>query len=113
MGVIDTIKGWLIEDDPQAKDESGYYGKDYQIEDDKDALVIIYHPTGFMDAEEISRNVKQGRAVIINMENVPAKDRQRIIDFLSGVVLARDGMIAKIYTNVYMCSPKNIGIIER
>ena len=50
--------------------------------------------------------------VIMCMEKADIKDRQRLIDFVSGVVMARDGMIAKIHPNVYLCTPKNIGVIE-
>ena len=48
----------------------------------------------------------------MNTEKTIAADKQRLIDFLAGVAMAKDGMIAKIYQNVFIVSPKNIGVIE-
>ena len=47
-----------------------------------------------------------------NTENMTGEDKRRLIDFLSGVIMAMDGMIAKIYQNVFICAPKDIGVIE-
>ena len=129
MGVFDKVKGWLFEDDTDSQgreerdqeyeesesDNVRDYERDYQSAKSRegiDAFVILVKPEKFADVEEICRHVKEGRAVILNTENTVPEDKQRLIDFLSGVVMAKDGMIAKIYQNVYICSPKNIGVVE-
>ena len=49
---------------------------------------------------------------MLSLEDMVPKDKQRLVDFISGVVMARDGLIAKVYNNVYVCAAKNIGIID-
>ena len=41
---------------------------------------------------------------------MPPEYRQRIIDFLSGVVYGVDGSIKKVGENVILCSPKNLQV---
>ncbi len=116
MGLIDTIKGWITEPvDGETEPDGEGYQKDYQRTDNAegiDAFLMVMNPEHFLEAETICNHIKQGRAVIMCMEKADIKDRQRLIDFVSGVVMARDGMIAKIHPNVYLCTPKNIGVIE-
>ena len=118
MGLLDSVKGWLYDDETQEietfPDDGSEYQKDYQ--DSKsvqgiDAFIIVEKPVHFMEAERISKHIKDGRAVIVNTENTVPEEKQRLIDFLSGVAMAKDGMIAKIYQNVFICAPKNIGVV--
>ncbi len=69
-------------------------------------------PFTFQDVEIVCKHLKHGRAVMLNTENMTGEDKRRLIDFLSGVIMAMDGMIAKIYQNVFICAPKDIGVIE-
>ena len=65
-----------------------------------------------IDSVKICKQIKKGRAVMLSLEDMVPKDKQRLVDFISGVVMARDGLIAKVYNNVYVCAAKNIGIID-
>ena len=116
MNLIDTIKNIFVESETEEPEDDGIeYQKDYQNVENMegiDAIVMVMNPTQFLEAEAVSKHIKQGRAVIMCLENTGLQDRQRLIDFVSGVVMARDGMIAKIHPNVYLCAPKNIGVIE-
>ena len=89
--------------------------RDYQVKESIgkiDTFVIVARPVHFNEVEKLCKHIKSGRAVLLNLEKMPAEERQRTVDFLSGVVMAKDGMIAKVYQNVFICAPKNIGIIE-
>ena len=46
----------------------------------------------------------------MNLHRMPSEYRQRIIDFLSGVIYGVDGSIKKIGENVILCSPKNLQV---
>ena len=48
----------------------------------------------------------------VNISVVDNGDRDYLLDFLSGVALAKEGTIARLYQDVFICSPRNIGIIE-
>ena len=108
--IIEIIRDWIIDADPENPED---IARDFQEGDvPKDYFLIIAHPKTFMDAEKISSHIKKGRAVIINAEKMPGTDKQRLLDFLSGVAMAREGTIARLYQDVFLCSPENVGIIE-
>jgi len=72
--------------------------------------IVLFEPRNFDEAEEIGRHIKNKRACCINLHRMPIEYRQRIIDFLSGVVYGVDGSIKKIGDNVILCSPKNLQV---
>ena len=72
--------------------------------------IVLIEPRNFDEAEEIGRHIKNKRACCVNLHRMPLEYRQRIIDFLSGVVYGVDGSIKKIGENVILCSPKNLQV---
>ena len=70
--------------------------------------IVIFEPRTFDEAEEIGFHIKSKRACCVNLHRMPSEYRQRIIDFLSGVVYGVDGSIKKVGENVILCSPKNL-----
>lgn len=120
MEIIERVKSWLTEEEEpeettEEKNESGDYQKDFQREENienLDSVILIARPKTFTDAEIIGRQIKKGRAIMLSLEGVVPGEKQRLVDFVSGVVMAEDGLIAKVYDNVYICAAKNIGIIS-
>ena len=74
------------------------------------ANIVLFDPRNFDEAEEIGRHIKSKRACCVNLHRMPSEYRQRIIDFLSGVVFGVDGSIKKIGENVILCSPRNLQV---
>lgn len=72
--------------------------------------IVLFEPRNFDEAEEIGHHIKSKRACCINLHRMPSEYRQRIIDFLSGVVYGVDGSIKRIGENVILCSPKNLQV---
>ncbi|MBQ2584993.1 MAG: cell division protein SepF [Erysipelotrichaceae bacterium] len=72
--------------------------------------IVLFEPRNFDEAEEIGHHIKSKRACCVNLHRMPSEYRQRIIDFLSGVVYGVDGSIKKIGENVILCSPKNLQV---
>ena len=126
MGIMDDIKKWILDDEtelPETDDDSDKnegkdedcFEKDFQKEEnikDLDAAIIIVKPKSFNDALKISRLITKGYAVMMSTENMDPQEKQRLVDFISGVVMASDGLIARVYNNVFVAASKNIGIIE-
>ncbi|MCR4633981.1 MAG: cell division protein SepF [Erysipelotrichaceae bacterium] len=119
MGLFETIKNWFIEEETDERYEDGEENDPYQLDfqdsaakKDIKAFIIVVKPFTFKDVEMVCKHLKRGRAVLLNTENMADEDKRRLIDFLSGVIMAMDGMIAKIYQNVFVCAPKDIGVIE-
>ena len=72
--------------------------------------IVLFEPRNFDEAEEIGHHIKNKRACCVNLHRMPSEYRQRIIDFLSGVVYGVDGSIKKIGDNVILCSPANLKV---
>lgn len=74
------------------------------------AKIALFEPRSFEEGEEIGAYLKENKACCINLHRMPSDYRQRIIDFLSGVVYGVDGTIKKIGENVILISPRNLQV---
>ena len=117
MGLADKIKEFVA---PEEEDEELELTKEEAeavspYEESRtsitaDTNIVLFEPRNFDEAEEIGHHIKSKRACCINLHRMPSEYRQRIIDFLSGVVYGVDGSIKKIGENVILCSPKNLQV---
>ena len=62
----------------------------------------------FSNAKEAADGLKQGRQQIINLEKASPEICTRVIDFLSGVTYALDGIVEKVGDRVYLFTPANV-----
>ena len=117
MGFGDKIKNFIAPEDEEEELEltqeeaeavSPYEEGKARIT--ADTNIVLFEPRNFDEAEEIGHHIKSKRACCINLHRMPSEYRQRIIDFLSGVVFGVDGSIKKIGENVILCSPKNLQV---
>ena len=74
------------------------------------ANIVLFEPRVFDEAQEIANHLKAKRACAINLHRMPSEYRQRIIDFLTGVIYALDGTINRVGDNVILCSPKSMPV---
>jgi cell division inhibitor SepF len=74
------------------------------------AAMVLFEPRSFEEAEEIARQLKGRKAVVVNLHKLQRDYAQRTIDFLTGVVFALDGTIQKVGHNVILCAPRNVAI---
>ena len=74
------------------------------------ANIVLFEPRTFDEAEEIGYHLKAKKACAVNLHRMPSDYRQRIIDFLSGVIYGVDGTIRKIGENVILCAPKTMPV---
>lgn len=73
--------------------------------------LILMNPTDFGEAAEIADNLKERRAVLMNVEKADSETARRLIDFLSGVVYALGGKIMRISAQAYVLTPTNIDLV--
>ena len=72
--------------------------------------IVLFEPRTFDEAVEIGYQIKQKRACAVNLHRMPSDYRQRIIDFLSGVVYGVNGSIKMIGDNVILCAPRTMPV---
>ncbi|MBQ6477852.1 MAG: cell division protein SepF [Erysipelotrichaceae bacterium] len=114
-GILSRIIDTIFEPDPEKKkgEGTGDITRDYQEGNGPiEYLLIVVRPKAFMDAGKICDHLKNGRAIIIHTEEMKTPEKQRFLDFMSGVAMAREGTIVKLQQDVFICTPKNVGIIE-
>ena len=117
MGIGDKIKNFIAPEDEEEELELTKEEAEAVSEYEKpttsitsDTNIVLFEPRNFDEAEEIGHHIKSKRACCINLHRMSSEYRQRIIDFLSGVVYGVDGSIKRIGENVILCSPKNLQV---
>ena len=120
MGLTDKIKNFIAPEEDEELELSREEVKSlsqYENPKSKEASgtasnydIILFEPRHYDEATEIADHLKSRRACAINLHRMPNDFRQRIIDFLSGVVYAIDGTINKVGDNVILCSPKSMPV---
>lgn len=76
----------------------------------KSSKVVLSEPRVYAEAQEIADQLKNRRAVVVNLQSIQRDQAKRIVDFLSGTVYAIGGDIQRIGTNIFLCTPDNVDV---
>ena len=106
-----------FEDDPR---RDAFEDRRSKIEDRRNKVVnihattqlkvVLVKPERFENASEIADQLKDKRAVVLNLESTNKDVARRLIDFLSGVAYAGEGKIKKVAANTYIITPYHVDI---
>lgn len=98
-----------VEDTPRV---SKYEKANSKAVDDitPDTKMVIFEPRKVDDAKEIATRLMQDKAAVINIHKLDDTSKQRIIDILYGVCFALNGELKQIDTNVFLCTPRSVGV---
>ena len=73
--------------------------------------VVLFHPVNFNDTSKAADDLRNKKAVIVNMENIDKAMARRVVDFLSGVAYAIDGKVKKVAQSTYLFCPHNMDVV--
>ncbi len=73
--------------------------------------VVLFHPGTFNDTSKAADDLRNKKAVIVNMENVDKAMARRVVDFLSGCAYAVDGKVKKVAQSTYLFCPHNMDVV--
>ena len=73
--------------------------------------VVLFRPTTFNDTSKAADDLRNKKAVILNMENVDKAMARRVVDFLSGCAYAVDGKVKKVAQSTYLFCPHNMDVV--
>lgn len=73
--------------------------------------VVLFRPSTFNDTSKAAEDLRNNKAVIVNMENVDKAMARRVVDFLSGCVFALEGTVRKIAQSAYLFCPRNMDVV--
>ena len=88
---------------------ASFSGKVLNINSNKPS-VVLFRPTSFNDASQAADDLRDKKAVIVNMENVDKGVARRVVDFLSGCAYALDGKVKKIAQATYLFCPNSMDV---
>ncbi|CAM3763038.1 cell division protein SepF [Alkalicoccus chagannorensis] len=72
--------------------------------------VLLLEPHSYDEVQNIADELKNKKAVVINLQRIPKDQAKRIVDFLSGTVYAIGGDIQKLGDSIFLCAPDNVDI---
>ncbi len=90
---------------------SGFSGSVLNMNSGNKQELVLFHAKTFDDAAKASDELRNKRAVILNMENIDKALTRRVVDFLSGCVYALDGKVRKIAQSTYLFCPHSMEIV--
>ena len=73
--------------------------------------VVLFRPNTFNDTTKAAEDLRDRKAVIVNLENVDPALSRRVVDFLSGCAYALDGKINKVAQSTYLFCPLNMDVV--
>lgn len=89
----------------------GFSGQVLNMNASNKQEVVLFRPGSFNDTSKAADDLRNRKAVIVNMENVDKAMARRVVDFLSGCVYALDGDVKKIAQSAYLFCPHNMDIV--
>jgi len=92
-----------------ASETGSFNGKVLNMNSNRPA-VVLFRPTNFNDATKAGDDLRDKKAVIVNLENVDSSMSRRVVDFLSGCAYALDGKVKKIALATYLFCPHSMEI---
>ena len=72
--------------------------------------VVLLRPITFSDAISGANDLKDRKAVIVNLESADRTVARRVVDFLSGCSYALGGQVKKIAAGTYLFCPQNMDL---
>ena len=96
---------------PVSEPVSSFSGHVVGTSNGKQQEVVLFHAKTFADATKAADELREKKAVILNMENVDKALTRRVVDFLSGCVYALNGKVKKIAQATYLFCPHSMNIV--
>ena len=96
---------------PSNAPATGFSGQILNMSASNKQEVVLFRPGTFNDTSKAADDLRNRKAVIVNMENVDKAMARRVVDFLSGCVYALDGDVKKIAQSAYLFCPHNMDIV--
>ena len=96
---------------PSNAPATGFTGQILNMNASNKQEVVLFRPGTFNDTSKAADDLRNRKAVIVNMENVDKAMARRVVDFLSGCVYALDGDVKKIAQSAYLFCPHNMDIV--
>ena len=110
MGFEEEEVEIMDNEDAQQQAKSKKKGTLFNLHSQKNTRVVVCEPKSFDETQSIADNLKNHRAVIINLEEVDLELAKRVVDFISGTAYALNGSMQKVGNGIFLFVPNNMDI---
>jgi len=76
----------------------------------KDMEVTMFRPSSVEESRLVVDSLKEGKTVVLNLEEVRTAIAQRIVDFICGAAYDMEGNLQSISDSIFIVTPPNIGL---
>jgi cell division inhibitor SepF len=81
-----------------------------ELQESEGYNMVLVQPEHFEDAYQAGKYLKEGKAVLLNLEKADKEVAKRIIDFLTGFVFCCEGKLEKMSRTLMMVAPSDVTI---
>lgn len=74
--------------------------------------VVLSKPERFDEASAIADHLNANRMIVLNLEDTSREVARRLIDFLGGAAYAKNGLLKRVASNVYLITPYNVDYMD-
>lgn len=104
----ETSKEYDADSDAKSRSAKKFATVRRQPTDNSSAMrMVLVRPEIFSDVAPIADHLKQGKTVVLNLENAEAPAARRIVDFLSGAAYALSFKFKPVSNNTFVIIPDN------
>ena len=96
---------------PSSAPATGFSGQILNMGASNKQEVVLFRPGSFNDTSKAADDLRNRKAVIVNMENVDKAMARRVVDFLSGCAYAVDGKVKKVAQSTYLFCPDHMDVV--
>ncbi len=72
--------------------------------------VNVLYARSIEDARRAADGLKAGHQQLVNFQYADARVRERVVDFLMGVVYALEGTVERVHEQVFLFAPANVQV---
>ncbi len=72
--------------------------------------VNVLYARSFEDARRAADGLKAGHQQLVNFQYAEGRVRERVVDFLMGVVYALEGTVERVHEQVFLFAPANVQV---
>lgn len=105
LGIEDEVSQDQEKDDYEhhiARPEQKSIGRVINIHQASKNKMVIFKPDSFDEVSEITDEVKNRRAAIVNLEKLDRENAKRVLDFMAGSIYALNGAVKKIGPGIFI-----------
>lgn len=74
------------------------------------STVYVIKPQDFNEAQTVTEYLREGKAIVVNLEGIDLAVAQRVIDFVGGSCFALDGSLQAISSNIFIAAPQAVDV---